>query len=133
MHRNVDMEAVPDGRTAIAFVFADVPPSAGRWWLVISGDGVDVCDADPGHPVRVTVEADLRTLIRIWRGDLSWAAALRSGELLLHGEEQARRALPRWFTLSTLAATPRPAAPDPRAEGEGGRPVAVAVAGTGRG
>jgi DNA-binding HxlR family transcriptional regulator len=130
MHRNVDMEAVPDGRTVIAFVFPDVPPSARRWWLVISGDGVDVCDADPGHPVRVTLETDLRTLTRIWRGDLPWAAAVRSGDLVLHGEEQARRAVPRWFTLSTLAGTPRPTGhPEPPPEDEGVVAVPVAAAG----
>jgi hypothetical protein len=58
--------------------------------------------------VRVTVETGLRTLVRIWRGDLAWPAALRSGELVLHGEPQARRALPRWLKLSAFAGTPRP-------------------------
>ena len=109
VHRGIDTEAVPDGRTVIAFEFPDVlPPSNRRWWIVITGDGVDVCDADPGHDVRVTVEAGLRTLTRIWRGDLPWATALRSGELVLRGEPQACRALPRWLKLSSLAPTPRP-------------------------
>jgi DNA-binding HxlR family transcriptional regulator len=110
IHRNIDTEAVPDGRTVIAFVFPDVGSATRRWWLVVSGGGVDVCDDDPGHPVRVTVETPLRTLVRIWRGDLGWSAALRSGELVLHGEEQARRALPRWLKLSAFARTPRPVA-----------------------
>jgi DNA-binding HxlR family transcriptional regulator len=109
MHRNVDLEAVPDGRTVIAFDLSGVPPSARWWWLVISDSGVDICDDDPGHPVRVTVRAPLRTLTLIWRGDLSWSAALRSGDLELIGEPQACRALPRWLTLSTMAGTPRPA------------------------
>lgn len=78
------------------------------WWLVISGEGVDVCDFDPGYDVRVTVEAPLRVLTALWRGDLSWGAALRSGDMTLHGEASARRALPRWLKLSPLAATPRP-------------------------
>jgi hypothetical protein len=54
------------------------------------------------------VETSLRTLTLIWRGDLTWSAALRSGDLVLHGEPQARRALPRWLKLSSLAPTPRP-------------------------
>jgi hypothetical protein len=108
MHRNVDLEAVPDGRTVIAFVFDGVPTSARFWWLVISDSGVDVCDQDPGHPVRVTVRGSLLALTRIWRGDLSWSAALRSGDLELLGEPQACRALPRWLTLSRTADTPRP-------------------------
>jgi DNA-binding HxlR family transcriptional regulator len=113
IRRGVDTEAVPDGRTVIGFVFPEMPSSCRRWWLVITGEGVDACDFDPGHPVRVTVETSLRTMTRIWRGDLPWAAALRSGDLVLSGEPQACRALPRWFKLSSLAPTPRPA---PRTE-----------------
>lgn len=111
VHRNIDLEAVPDGRTAIAFVFPRLPGSP-RWWIVIGDDGVDLCDVDPGFPVRVTVEADLRALTRLWRGDVDWATALRSGDLVLHGDAQVRRALPRWLKLSGLAGTPRPARRD---------------------
>ena len=120
MRRGIDTEAVPDGRTVIGFVFPDVPPACRRWWIVITGEGVDACDFDPGHPVRVTVETSLRTMTRIWRGDLSWATALRSGDLVLHGESQACRALPRWFKLSSLAPTPRPV---PREERWSGVPA----------
>jgi DNA-binding HxlR family transcriptional regulator len=108
IHRSVDREAVPDGRTVIGFVFPEVRPATRRWWIVITGEGIDVCDVDPGFPVRVTVEASLRTLTLIWRGDLSWSIALRSGDLVLHGDPQAQRALPRWLTLSSMALTPRP-------------------------
>jgi DNA-binding HxlR family transcriptional regulator len=108
IHRSVDREAVPDGRTVIGFVFPEVRPATRRWWIVITGEGIDVCDVDPGFPVRVTVETSLRTLTLIWRGDLSWSIALRSGDLVLHGDPQAQRALPRWLTLSSMALTPRP-------------------------
>ena len=108
MHRNVDTEAVPEGRTVIAFVLPDVEPAARRWWIVVTGEGVDVCDVDPGDTPRVTVEAGLRTLTRLWRGDVDWATVLRSGELVLRGQSQACRALPRWLALSDLARTPRP-------------------------
>lgn len=110
IHRNVDLEAVPEGRTVISFRFSDpaVAPAARQWWLVISADGVDVCDFDPGHHVAVTLDTTLRALTQLWRGDLDWAAALRSGELRLSGETYAVRALPRWLKLSALAPTPRP-------------------------
>ncbi|MGY2004129.1 winged helix-turn-helix transcriptional regulator [Blastococcus sp. SYSU DS1024] len=107
IHRNVDTEAVPDGRTVIVFFFPELT-AARRWWLVIAADGVDVCDVDPGFPVRATVQADLRTLTRVWRGEVGWAEALRSGDLVLHGEPQACRALPRWLRLSPVTLTPGP-------------------------
>ncbi len=108
IHRNIALDALPEGRTVLQFDFTDVAPESRQWWIVITTEGIDVCDADPGFDVRVAVETGLRTLTLVWRGDLSWADALRSGNLELHGESLARRALPSWLKLSPLAPTPRP-------------------------
>lgn len=108
MRRNVDLSAVPDGRTVIAFEFPELERKDGRWWLVTAAGEVDLCDFDPGYPVTVRVVTPLRTLTRVWRGDLSWQAALRDHELRVEGSASARRALPGWFTLSPFAAVPRP-------------------------
>ncbi len=109
IHRNIDLAAVPDGRSVLRFSFRDVRDASSDWWLVITGDGVDLCDFDPGHPVAATVETDLGTLTRVWRGDLSWKQALHTGGLMLHGPMQARRVVPRWLKLSAFATVPRPA------------------------
>jgi DNA-binding HxlR family transcriptional regulator len=109
MHRSVDSDAIPDGRTVVQFRFPDVPGKEREWWLVMHPPAeVDVCDFDPGFPVAVTVTASLRSLVRVWRGDLGWPQALRSGEVSLHGPAALRRALPGWFTLSSSARAPRP-------------------------
>jgi hypothetical protein len=108
MHRNIDHDAVPAGRTVAQFTFPDVRASSRHWWLVISPDDADVCDADPGYPVAVTVTASLRRLTEVWRGDLSWAQALGSGAVTIHGPEITRRALPQWFTLPAFALVTRP-------------------------
>ena len=77
----------------------------------LAGGGPDdVCDDDPSYPVGVTVTAALRRMTEVWRGDLSWPAALRSGAVDLQGTEPLRRALPGWFRLSIFASAPRPAA-----------------------
>ena len=107
MHRNVDRSAVPDGRTVVHFQFSDVPSRSQRWWLVITVDDVDVCDADPGYEVSVTVTADLRSMTRVWRGDFTWSDALHSGAIALDGPSALRRALPQWFTPSRFAAVQR--------------------------
>lgn len=108
IHRNLDLAAMPDGRTVIGFQFIDVPGKAARWWLVVDSDGIDVCDTDPGHHLTLTIVSPLPVLVGLWRGDLDWPAAARAG-LRLDGPAWARRALPRWLRLSTFAATPRPA------------------------
>jgi DNA-binding HxlR family transcriptional regulator len=111
MHRNIDRAEIPAGRSVVEFVFSDAPPAQRRWWLVITSDDVDVCDDDPGFPVAVTVSTSLRRMIEIWRGDLTWAAALRAGALEVQGPRALRRAVPAWFTLSPFAAVPRPVRP----------------------
>jgi hypothetical protein len=47
-------------------------------------------------------------MVEVWRGDLGWTEALRSGALDVQGPEAARRALPQWLTLSTFAGVARP-------------------------
>lgn len=108
VHRHVDLAAVPDGRTVVHFAFTDVPAGHRGWWLVVTRDGADVCDADPGHPVTVTIEASLRGLVRVWRGDRTWDAAVRAGEITVRGPAPVRRLVPSWFTLSDFAGVPRP-------------------------
>jgi len=109
IHRNIDLDAVSNGRTVLRFSFPTLPTSAKDWWVVVDPDGVGLCDFDPGFPVAVTVEADLRTLTKVWRGDLAWRAAVKSGGLTLHGPAELRRAVPEWLKLSPFADVPRPA------------------------
>ncbi len=108
MHRNINHAAIPDGRTVVQFSFTDVSPKVRYWWLVIEPDNADVCDADPGYPVAVTVTAGLRPMVEVWRGDQDWSDVLRSGAVEVHGPETLRRAVPRWFTLPAVATVPRP-------------------------
>jgi DNA-binding HxlR family transcriptional regulator len=106
MHRNVNHSVAPSARTVVRFSFTDVPAKARDWWLVITSDDADVCDADPGFDVGVSVTTRLRLLTRVWRGDLPWSVALRSGELEITGS--LRKAFPQWFSLSAFANVPRP-------------------------
>ena len=108
MHRNVDHAAAPTDRTVVHFHFSDVPMKLRDWWLVITADDADVCDADPGFDVGVTVATPLRVMTRIWRGDIGWSDALRAGDLKINGPSNLRTAVPRWFSLSAFARVPRP-------------------------
>jgi hypothetical protein len=109
MRRSVDRTAVPPGRSVLRFEFPEQPGRTRRWWLVIDDGDADVCDADPGHPVAVTVRSSLRDLTRVWRGDVSWSAAVRAGLVRTEGPSALCRAVPSWFTLSDFAGVPRPA------------------------
>jgi hypothetical protein len=108
MHRSVDHGAVPKSGAVVHFVFPDVRGTGREWWLVISDGSVDVCDDDPGKPLAATLTSSLRVLVDVWRGERSWADAVRSGALAVDGPTSTRRALPTWFTLSVFANVPRP-------------------------
>ena len=69
----------------------------------MTAEEVDVCDFDPGYDVAVSVTGSLRRMVEIWRGDLGWPAAIRSGIIQLDGPERFRRAVPRWFPPSQFA------------------------------
>src|SRR5262245_59406398 len=109
IHRNIELGVVSPGKTVLQFTFSDVSAAARDWWLVITPDGVDLCDFDPGQPVAATVETDLRTLTMFWRGDLSWAQALRSGSIELHGPVRVRRAIQHFLKQYAFQPAPRPA------------------------
>ncbi|NAZ75246.1 transcriptional regulator [Kineococcus sp. T13] len=116
MHRRVDARAVPAGRSVVEVRFSDVPEHP-TWWLVVDSAppslSVDVCDRDPGHEPVVRVRTSLRCLTDVWRGALSWEAALRSQRLRLLGESALCRRFPGWFALPEYA-VPAPApAPAP--------------------
>lgn len=108
MHRCVDRTVVPDIRTVVQFTFPGTARGSRGWWIVIAPDDVDVCDQDPGFEVTVRVTADLRALTEIWRGELEWAQALRSGAVVIDGPVEVRRRLPTWFVPRSFGADSPP-------------------------
>ena len=108
LSRHVDPATIPSGRTVVSFRFDDVGAKLRDWWLVMTeAEGVDVCDYDPGYGVNVSIAGPLRRLIEIWRGDVAWPQALRSGMVDLQGPAELRRSVPQWFPPSMFAAVPR--------------------------
>ncbi|MET0450607.1 MAG: helix-turn-helix domain-containing protein [Mycobacterium sp.] len=109
IHRTIAVDAWPRSRTTVAFRLDGVTTRASRWWLVVADGAADVCDFDPGHDVAGTVETSLRTLTRIWRGDVDWTRALLEGSVAVSGPIEVRRAIPDWIGQAPSAAVPRPA------------------------
>jgi DNA-binding HxlR family transcriptional regulator len=117
MRRRVKASVFPPGRFSVRFDFSDQPASKRNWWLVGDGEEVDLCLTDPGFEVGLYVETDLRTMTRVWMGDLPVRAAVDSGAIQLDGSRDLRQRFERWLGLSGFAeigAARRPpaAAPD---------------------
>lgn len=114
LHRNLDLAAMPSGRTVLGFRFPDVAASTRDWFVVVEDNArVDLCDFNPGYDVLVTVSASLRRLTEVWRGDVLWRDAVRSGSVQVVGPPHAVRQLPTWLKLSSFATVPGPRHPAP--------------------
>lgn len=75
-----------------------------QWWLVFSDRGLDVCDTDPGQPVRAWLDTDVQTLTRVWLGQVGWSDAVATGSLRVHGEAAVCLDVRRWLGVSRFAA-----------------------------
>lgn len=66
LRRTIRVDAWPRRRTVVSFVLTDVEPRTSRWWLVVSAEGADVCDFDPGYEVDLLGSSELcRALPRL--------------------------------------------------------------------
>jgi len=104
------IECWPRSRTVLAFNVS-AGDAAGQWWWLMVADGVaEVCDHDPGRQIAATIRVDLRTLTEVWRGDIPWAHAVKTGRLKIEAGTDIRRAIPRWLGIShTATVADRPA------------------------
>ena len=107
--RRVDCSRLPERRTVIEFAFSDVPEREARYWLVGNRAEAELCVKEPGYEVDLYVLSDLRTLTRVWMGDLGVGEAVRTGGLELLGDRSLQHAFGDWFTLSPFARIDRPA------------------------
>jgi hypothetical protein len=110
MHRRLNTEAMPAGRTVIAIEFVDAPAKQRHFWLVHNAGDVEVCLKDPGHETTVSVRTRVRTLAEVWRGIRSLKDELRAGTLRVEGTPPACRAFPQWLLFSVYAPVKRASA-----------------------
>ena len=103
VHRDVNADEFPPGRTVVQFVFNDLPPAEQFFWIINDRDGVEICITDPGFRVDLCVVTDLCTLTRVWLGDLPLRKTIASTAVGLHGRRDLRQKFERWFNLSPFA------------------------------
>jgi DNA-binding HxlR family transcriptional regulator len=107
MHTRVNVDALPAGRTVIAFTFSGAPPDCRRFWLVCDAGAVEMCLKDPGHEVDLQVKSDLRVFIEAWRGFRDLTREIRAGRVRLTGPAALRERFPGLLRLHVLAGVPR--------------------------
>ncbi len=103
LRRTLPITAWPPGRTVLAIELDDVASRVSRWWVVVAGREVDVCDYDPGYDVAGRLSTSLKVLTAVWRGDRSWPSALRAGEVVVDAPAEVERQIPDWLGQSSIA------------------------------
>lgn len=105
LKRSIVPEKLVGRETVVHFQFTDLKCHA-RWWIVVKGDEVDLCDTDPGRDVDVWFTTTVRTMADIWMGDATYRQALRSGALTLVGAASLTRNVTEWMRNSAYADLP---------------------------
>jgi DNA-binding HxlR family transcriptional regulator len=103
LEKSVRPAAFGQQRTLVRLDLVDLPAHKRCWWFLHEQGKCELCVHDPGFEVHLYLEISLPDMIYVWRGDLSLQEALDSGRLAAHGASWARRALPAWLGISTLA------------------------------
>jgi DNA-binding HxlR family transcriptional regulator len=99
MHGRIDTDDI-DKRAVIQ---VDIADQRRTFWLVLEPGDASVCYTDPGFDIDAVLASDLRTLYRMWLGEVDLLDAVRAGEIDLTGRRWIVRGLPRWLRLSPIA------------------------------
>ncbi|MGI9294956.1 MAG: winged helix-turn-helix transcriptional regulator [Pseudomonadales bacterium] len=105
LERSIQPDKLIGKETVIRFNFTDVQDYA-HWWVVVTGDDVDVCVHDPGKEVDVYFNACVRVMCEVWMGDVSYKKAIADGKLNLVGPKALTRNVQDWLKPSIFAGIP---------------------------
>jgi DNA-binding HxlR family transcriptional regulator len=105
LERSIVPENLPGNESVIRFKFTDIEDLS-EWWLVVTGDEIDVCIKDPGKEVDVYFTTTVRTMADIWMGDTTYRKATAGGALKIVGNRALTRNVAAWMNLSLFASLP---------------------------
>lgn len=111
MRRNLVADPLPPKRSVIQFRYAEQPPKARCWWLLVEpGKSVQLCSIDPGFDVDLYIASDLRTATAIWMGHDKVRDAVDEHRMMLTGDLLLANKIESWLGLSPFAAVEKPVA-----------------------
>jgi len=105
LKRSIVPEKLVGTETVIRFRFTDIVEFP-DWWLVVTGDELDLCVKDPGKEVDVYFTSSVKTLADIWMGESSYRKAMGEGALTVVGNKALTRNITSWMANSIFADLP---------------------------
>ena len=101
MAGGLNVDELPSGDTVIQVDFDEGSNSTTGYIHVRNGD-VQTCDTNLGFDTDVLIRATVKTLTKIWYGELDVAAAMESGQMKVDAAPVYTRRIGRWFGISTF-------------------------------
>lgn len=102
LERSIQPDKLAGQETVIRFHFTDARDYP-NWWVIVSGDDVDVCIQDPDKDVDVYFHVSVRVMCQLWMGDISYKRAIAEDKLKLVGPRVLTRNVERWLKPSIFA------------------------------
>jgi DNA-binding HxlR family transcriptional regulator len=102
LQRRLQTGRLPDGETVLCFTFGELEKHK-TWWMVACDGEVDLCTENPGKEVDLYINAGVRDLVEVWRGDLGLKKALREKRIRTHGNTHLARTMPDWLGICLYA------------------------------
>lgn len=105
LQRSADPSRLPGEESVIRFRFSDLDQMSDGC-LVVKGGDVDLCFENPGRDLDVSFATDLRTMIRVWMGDIPYRTATAEGRMSIVGPSALTRDVKSSLTPSIFAGIP---------------------------
>ena len=105
LKRSIVQEKLVGKETVIRFKFTDIEEYP-DWWLVVTGDDIDLCVNDPGKDVDVYFTSNVKTMADIWMGDTTYRKAIRAGGLKIVGDRNLTNNITAWMANSIFTDLP---------------------------
>jgi len=105
LKRSIVQDELIGKETVIRFKFTDIEVYP-DWWLVVTGDDIDLCVNDPGKDVDVYFTSSVKTMADIWMGDTTYRKAIREGSLKIVGDKNLTNNITAWMANSIFTDLP---------------------------
>ena len=105
LERSIQTDRLIGNETVIHFKFTDIE-NLSDWWIIATGQDIDICNKDPGKDVDIYFTSTVRTLVDIWMGDVSYRKAVNDDMIKVVGPRVLTNNIFSWINPSVFAGLP---------------------------
>ena len=102
LKRSINPKHLIGDKTVIRFKFTDIKEYP-DWWMVVTGNEIDVCVNDPGKNVDVYITTTVITMAEVWMGQINYRKAVIEDKLKVVGPKALTGDLGNWMATSVFA------------------------------